>query len=258
MAAGPGVWRASDWPQTLATWPSGHSSLDAVLPGHGWPTGRLVDVLQPEGLHLEWRLLLPALAAWLQRDDPASAHRRRHVLLVQPPHVPGLKALRLAGLASDAVVLVQAAAPAERLWALEQALACPDVAAVLAWLPDVPMRALRRLSQAAQRHGGLCWLFRPQAVHGQPTAAVLQLALGLAPPQPLSGPVGNPAGVLVRVLKRQGPPLLQPVVLQSDPDRLSAVLAGARWRQALRRQGPPPTESGRMHAPLLAVPAVLH
>ena len=57
------VWHAhalADAP--LQVQPTGHAELDAQLPGGGWPVGALTEILQPAGLHSEWRLLLPALA----------------------------------------------------------------------------------------------------------------------------------------------------------------------------------------------------
>ena len=41
---------------------TGDAALDAQLPGGGWPVGAMTEVLQPQGVHSEWRLLLPALA----------------------------------------------------------------------------------------------------------------------------------------------------------------------------------------------------
>ena len=59
----PDVWLAdalADAPtRVLAT---GDALLDAQLPGGGWPLGALNEILQPDGVHSEWRLLLPALA----------------------------------------------------------------------------------------------------------------------------------------------------------------------------------------------------
>jgi protein ImuA len=230
----------------------------------------LVDVLQPDGLHLEWQLVAPALATWLARHDPATAHRRRQVWLVQPPHAPGVAALQAVGLPAAALCQVQTPLLADRLWALEQVLGCPDVAAVLAWLPALPMRALRRLAHAASRHGGLCWLFRPTRVQGQPTPAVLQLGLSLpVPPARSQAVVVDPAHAVcavpqVQVLKRQGPPLALAVPLTTRADRLAAALSGARWRQAQRRRAPwvapPGIGAGlvldRSHDDLLAQPAV--
>ncbi len=43
------------------TFSSGFAALDAELPGGGWPSQSLCEVLQPAGQHAEWRLLAPAL-----------------------------------------------------------------------------------------------------------------------------------------------------------------------------------------------------
>ncbi|MBB2486195.1 hypothetical protein H5407_13310 [Mitsuaria sp. WAJ17] len=40
---------------------SGFAALDAELPGGGWPSQSLCEILQPAGQHAEWRLLAPAL-----------------------------------------------------------------------------------------------------------------------------------------------------------------------------------------------------
>lgn len=43
------------------TFSSGFAALDAELPGGGWPSQSLCEILQPPGQHAEWRLLAPAL-----------------------------------------------------------------------------------------------------------------------------------------------------------------------------------------------------
>lgn len=43
------------------TFSSGFAALDAELPGGGWPSQSLCEILQPAGQHAEWRLLAPAL-----------------------------------------------------------------------------------------------------------------------------------------------------------------------------------------------------
>ena len=67
------VWHAhalAGSPQVVQ--PTGDALLDAQLPGGGWPVGALVELLQPVGVHSEWRLLLPALArSGLARIFPA-------------------------------------------------------------------------------------------------------------------------------------------------------------------------------------------
>ena len=103
----------------------------------------------------------------------------------------------------------------------------PSVAAVLAWLPHAPTQALRRLQQAAQRHGCVLWVFRPLSAQAHATPAVLRLHASAHT---------CPGWLEVGVLKRRGPPLAQPLQLPSPDLGLQATLAGARWLRAQHRQ----------------------
>src|SRR5579872_5481614 len=89
VLANPAIWRGSDCAPEPAAMPSGHATLDAVLPGRGWPSGALTEiVLAREGIG-EIRLTLPALAR-LQAEH-------RDVVWIMPPHVPYAPALATAG-----------------------------------------------------------------------------------------------------------------------------------------------------------------
>lgn len=212
----PGVWRADQLgTEAQRVQPTGHAVLDAQLPGGGWPLGALTEVLQPaHGVH-EWRLVLPAVGAMAGQGA---------VVLVAPPHEPFGPMLQGAGLPLERLCRVARSAPAADLWACEQALRCRDVRAVLAWLPQAPPSALRRLQLAAAQTGALLWVFRPLPWQGQASPAVLRLqVLGL--PQRVG------FDMQVHILKRRGPPLAQPLVLPAIGARLTAVLAA----QAARR-----------------------
>ena len=218
-----GVWRAdqlgTDVQRVQST---GHALLDAQLPGGGWPLGALTEVLQPtHGAH-EWRLVLPALGAVAGQGA---------VVLVAPPHEPFGPALQGAGVPLGRLCRVARSAPAADLWACEQALRCRDVRAVLAWLPQAPPAALRRLQLAAAQTGALLWVFRPLQWQGQASPAVLRLRL-----QGLPQSVGF--DMQVYILKRRGPPLAQPLVLPATSARLATVLAA----QAARRLASVPAQ----------------
>jgi protein ImuA len=216
-----GLWRADAL--SAAAQPvlaSGYNTLDALLPGGGWPVGALCEVLQPVGQHSEWRLLLPALA----RSGPGA------VVLVGPSLMPFAPALHAQGLAAQRLVWLrfEGHPASERLWAAEQALRCAGVDAVLLWLPGQPQGAqaaqLRRLHLAAVQHQSLFFAMRESAAREQASAAVLRLELVLQSSHP------DPAGdvpLLVEILKRRGPPLAAPVQLQARPAHLAAVLAAA-------------------------------
>jgi protein ImuA len=225
-ALGDAVWSAD----TLggapgATLASGYAALDAVLPGAGWPLDALSELLQPPGFHAEWRLLLPALVQ-LQQAGPGA------LVLVGPPHVPFGPSLQAQGLAVQRLLWLQVSEPQARLWATEQALRCAGVLAVLAWLPQVRAEQLRRLQLAAQTHGKPLFALRPAQAQAESSPAVLRLLLAPSPDSPAvqthtqgQTQVQGTDALCLHVLKRRGPPLLQPLLLPARQGRLSAWLA---------------------------------
>ncbi|HCX80949.1 MAG: hypothetical protein A3E00_09185 [Curvibacter sp. RIFCSPHIGHO2_12_FULL_63_18] len=220
------VWHAhalASSPQVVQ--PTGDALLDAQLPGGGWPVGALVELLQPTGVHSEWRLLLPALARCGQGP----------VVLVGAPYLPFAPALAAQGLRASRLLAVGvggAAGTAQdgRLWATEQLLRCAEVDAVLAWLPQARSDQLRRLQMAAAEHHKLLFVMRPVALQADASPAALRLVLQ---PQP---PAQSPRtdALAVHIVKRRGPPLAQPLQLQARAARL-AVLLAAEGTHALDR-----------------------
>lgn len=233
----PGLWRASQVGRPRAlVFPSGFASLDEALPGGGWPAASLTELLLPHPGVGELRLLAPVLAR-LQREQ-----HERCLMWFDPPALPCAWALRSLGLAPGQLVVVHSRVDAARLarpsrsssqplhrapaapsslWALEHALRSGHVGAVLAWLPPrLPADALRRLQLAAQGHEGPAFLLRGEAAAAQASPAPLRLQLTAAAPDWLS----------VRVFKRRGPPLAQPLLLE-----LASVLG--RPAQARARAG---------------------
>jgi protein ImuA len=219
-ALGDAVWPADTLGSAAGdTLASGHAALDAVLPGGGWPLDALSELLQPPGLHAEWRLLLPALVR-LQQASPGA------LVLVGPPHVPFGPALQAQGLAVQRLLWLQVSEPQARLWATEQALRCAGVQAVLAWLPQVRAEPLRRLQLASQTHGKPLFAVRPAQAQGESSPAVLRLLLAPWSDSLAAQTQAQGADDLgLQVLKRRGPPLLQPLLLPGRQGRLSAWLA---------------------------------
>jgi len=66
---------------------------------------------------------------------------------------------------------------AEELWALDQALRCPGVGVVMAWLDKVDPLAFRRLQLAAESGQTLALLMRPARVQSLPTWSDVQLLI---------------------------------------------------------------------------------
>ncbi len=208
----PDVWQAdalAGAPQrVLAT---GDALLDAQLPGGGWPLGVLNEILQPAGVHSEWRLLLPALAR----------SGSRAVVLVGAPHPPFGPALSAQGVLSTRLLWVAPSGSAQRLWATEQALRCADVDAVLAWLVQVRPDQLRRLQMAAAEFDKLLFVMRPEQAQAESSPAALRL--WVAP----SDQTGD--ALQVRALKRRGPPMGGSLHLAARPARLSMLLAAQKY-----------------------------
>lgn len=202
-----GVWRGTEISRApAAVVPTGWAQLDCELPGGGWPCQSLVEVLAAQPAILEWRLLGPALR---QR-----AAQGGQVVVVGPPHQPGLPGLQQIGLETRRFVWVQAQTPAERLWVTEQLIRANACGAIIAWLPQARPEHIRRLQVCAQSNQGLVFLCRPAAAQHESSAAPLRVQAGLLPDWVLQ----------LHILKRRGPTLHQPIALPSIPGALASVL----------------------------------
>lgn len=177
--------------------PSGHSALDAQLPGGGWPVGCVTELLARSPGLGELRLLAPALRRLSQGG--------RRILMLAPPQLPYGPALAALGIAPEQFIIIRAAKAADRLWAVEQSLKSGGVGALLAWLEE-PTRpeAMRRFQLTARCSSGPVFVFRPLSVQDQPSPAPLRLALL---------PRGYPS-LAVQILKRRGPVYEAPLLLQ--------------------------------------------
>lgn len=223
----PALWRGN----TLARVRSGSVStgsdrLDRELPGGGWPTGALTEILlERQGIG-ELSLLLPALT------QLAAAGRWQ--TWIAPPHTPYAPRLMASGIDLSRLIVVHPAAPSDRrvtarddmqlrntLWSIEQTLRANLCGAVLAWLPhaaadqrnarrrtgtattNVHYTALRRLQLAAEATETLAVLFRPAHAAGEPSPAALRISLSAAANGRLA----------VHILKRRGVAAEAPVIL---------------------------------------------
>lgn len=201
------VWRASQLaPHSQVALSSGFPKLNAELPGAGWPLGMLTELIGRESGIGELRLLVPLLRQ-LTRE-------RKVVILLAPPHIPYAPALASHGIELDSLIIIQAPNAADRLWAVEQTLKSASFGALLAWLPQGKTKPehLRRLQLAALSARGPVFLFRQLAAQFESSPAPLRLLLLPKPDQKLS----------VQVLKRRGPVLAMPILLDL-PQPVTAI-----------------------------------
>jgi cell division inhibitor SulA/protein ImuA len=172
------VWKLKDASAAPArpVWSTGKSSLDARLPGGGWPTASLIEVLVDETGLGEVQLFLPALVA-CQRSTTQGSRDAPWLVWIAPPHEPYAPALAQQGIELGRLLVVRPNTATEALWAAEQALSSGVCAAVLLWLKGTDDRWLRRLKLAAEAGGSLGVLFRPERHRFESSPANLRLIM---------------------------------------------------------------------------------
>lgn len=196
----PSLWRASQLAHaTTRCIDTGHALLSAQLPGGGWPTGMLIDLLLQQAGIGELRLLRPALQQVAQR----------RIVLLQPPHAPQVLALAALGLAPSHLLWLRSSRNADALWAAEQVLRSGSCGALLMWQPHARGETLRRLHLAAQAGETLFFLLRPLVAAQDASPAPLRLSL-----RPAAG------GVDIGFVKRRGPQRDAPLFLPLSPSLL--------------------------------------
>jgi protein ImuA len=181
----PSLWRASQLARSSSPCiDSGHPVLASQLPGGGWPTGELTELLTAQPGLGEIRLLGPALAGVAARG----------IILVQPPHPPQTIAFASLGIAPSQLTWVRPTKTADALWATEQILKSNSAGCVLFWAAHCRNDSLRRLHLAAHNSSSLFFLLRPLYTAQDSSPAPLRLSLQ---------PAAN--GINIGFVKRRGP-----------------------------------------------------
>jgi protein ImuA len=167
-------------------------ALSNQLPGGGWPTSSLIDLMVQQPGIGEIRLLAPALRKVAGRG----------IMMITPPHAPQASALAAHGIEPSQLYLVRAERTADMLWAAEQALRAGSFGAVLFWQNHIRPESLRRLHLAAQGGENLFFMFRPMAAAMDTSPAPLRLGL-----RAVSG------GLNIEFVKRRGPQRDEPLFI---------------------------------------------
>lgn len=191
----PGLWRAGGTDDSVTPGiPTGYPRLDRQLPGGGWPTHALTEILLEQYGAGELRLVMPALARLGRMDDGDDAER--WLAWIAPPFQPYPPALLQWDIELARMLIVRPRSGRENrndiLWAAEQAMASGTCAAVLVWPgPDriIDHTTSRRLQLAAGRGHCQAFLFRTFRALLQPSAAALRLKLE-------AGTEGTDVGIL--------------------------------------------------------------
>jgi protein ImuA len=204
--------------------PFGIAAIDRVLPGGGLARGALHEILGAGGDEEDGALTAAFTAGILRRlgphpnlPPPAGEGRGGGMVLWCLPrpdlYGPGLAAY---GLNPARLVLVRAPRDAEILWAMEEGLRAPGIAAVVGEVGTLAAVASRRLQLAAERFGITAFLLRRWRDGGKaarernlPNAAVTRWRIAALPSQPLPGEpgVGRPRWRVELLRCRGGEPV---------------------------------------------------
>lgn len=209
----PSLWRAHQLGSaSIECVPSGFSSLDAQLPGGGWPSRNLIELLIKHHGIGEMRFLMPCLRRL--------ALEKKTIVFISPPFIPVPNVFEQYGVPTDRLILIQTPKPLDKLWATEQIIQSDSFGASVIWLPEkagekaLPPNSLRRLQYHASRTSGLSFVFRPLIAQHNPSPATLRLILTAHSPESLR----------IQLLKRRGPVFDDPIYVDLPSPR--AALPG--------------------------------
>jgi protein ImuA len=148
---------------------TGCGPLDLALPGHGFLRGSLVEWLgDGPGCGAGMLALRAAREACREGGALVVIDPQRHFY---PP------AAAAWGVDLQNTIVVRATQRKQGQWALDQALRCPHVAAVVAWPQQLDGRAFRRLQLAVETSGCLGLLVRPAAAQRESSWADVRLLI---------------------------------------------------------------------------------
>lgn len=167
----PALWRGRGLPRREArAIRTGFPGLDAALPGGGWPSGALVDIVSAHRGIGELSILLPAMAGLCRKG--------LHAVWIDPPFTPYAPALQQAGVITQQVLVIgPCPSDGDVPWCMEKILYSAGCGMALAWPGRLDFRTARRLQLAAESGGSLGVLFRGPDPGNSPAA----LRLGLTP-----------------------------------------------------------------------------
>lgn len=147
---------------------TGCTAMDACLPAGGYVPGTVIEYLRATSgcgaTYLALTAAAAALATW----------EEKYLVVVDTHHQLYPPALLSHGIALSRVIWVRPQSQSDAMWAVDQALRTPAVAAVVADLESIDERDARRLQLAAERGGGLGLLLRSLAARRMPSWAEVQ------------------------------------------------------------------------------------
>jgi len=188
--------RQLEQPARHGVLPFGVAAIDAALPGGGLACGAMHEILGAGGDEEDGAAAAGFIAGILARLGPIGGMRAVLWCLRRPElYGPGLLAH---GLEPARLVVVVARRDDDVLWAVEEGLRAPGLAAVVGEVGRLPMVAGRRLQLAAERSGVTLFLLRrwrdaaaAAAERARPSAAMTRWRVAALP----SADIENQPGI---------------------------------------------------------------
>jgi hypothetical protein len=205
---------------------SGCLPLDRLLPQQGFQRGSLVEwIAGGAGSGASLLAMLTARSACRHGGTLVLVDRAQNLY---PP------AAAVCQLDLQNTIVVHPTCEKDECWALEQALRCSDVAAVVAWPRRLTSHAFRRLQLAAEHGGGLGLFVRPATARSESSWASVRMLVSPRAVSPQASRQGWRLGV--ELLRCGGLFGTKPIELEIDdqtgevrdayPRPLAAQLAG--------------------------------
>ena len=169
--------------------PSGFRGIDRLLPAGGIGSGTLIEWIGEPASGVA--TLAFAVAGRLRGARPPGT--AGPIVVVDRPgrfHPPAVMPWlegplvgkpKTAAAATGALVVVRPSRDEDELWAIDQALRCPGLSAVVAWPERVSSTSLRRWQLAARGSGTVGLLVRPVRARREPSWAEARLNVSAVP-----------------------------------------------------------------------------
>lgn len=154
---------------------SGLRPLDRLLPRGGVPRGSLIDWLCDDDVS-GGATLACAVGVSLAAQGGTMIVVDRGGRFYPPAVMPWVAAAGSGGMPGRLVV-ARPARDDDEVWAIDQALRCPGVAAVVAWPKRVHPTAMRRWQVAARSSQAVGLLVRPGRARREPSWAMHRIAV---------------------------------------------------------------------------------
>ncbi len=194
------------------------AAIDRLLPGHGYPRGTLVQWITGGGQGADYLSLRVAQQACLdggalviidplsQFFPPAAAAigiNLEHLIVLRSGHENVPRDLHTHSISHAPAISHSAPRVADEndlLWAIDQALRCPAVAAVWGPIAEIDERWFRRFQLAAESSGCLGLFLQSPAAAKRPSWAEVQWLVGMG--QPTASSVAQPTQTVQLQLTR--------------------------------------------------------